>query len=111
MYRKPRFLEELHIIREEMSRECDYDVDVFAEMVRSGKQPKYDAVRNGKRVRGFPPDSEEKNEKARMPKAMIRKNCSPTFSLLLLFFSAAAPTLAVAGPPYPPRPGAPSAAF
>jgi hypothetical protein len=43
MYRKPRFLEELHAIREEMSRECDYDVDLFAEMVRSGKRPGYNS--------------------------------------------------------------------
>jgi len=64
MYRKPRFLEELHAIREEMSRECDYDVDLFAEMVRSGHQPKYDALRNGKRIRGFPTDSEEKSEES-----------------------------------------------
>lgn len=41
MYRKPRFLEELHAIREEMSRECDYDVDLFVEMIRSGKRPGY----------------------------------------------------------------------
>ena len=40
MYRKPRFLEELHAIREEMSRDCDYDVDLFAEMVRSGRKPR-----------------------------------------------------------------------
>ena len=53
MYRKPRFLEELHAIREEMSRECDYDVDLFAEMVRSGKKPRYGPVRNirGQKVR------------------------------------------------------------
>jgi hypothetical protein len=53
MYRKPRFLEELHAIREEMSRECDYDVDLFAEMVRSGKKPRYGPVHNirGQRVR------------------------------------------------------------
>jgi hypothetical protein len=53
MYRKPRFLEELHAIREEMSRECDYDVDLFAEMVRSGKKPRYGPIRNirGQRVR------------------------------------------------------------
>lgn len=37
MYRKPKFLEVLHAIREEMSREADFDVDLFAEMVRSGK--------------------------------------------------------------------------
>ncbi len=35
MYRRPKFLEVLHEIREEMSREADYDVDLFVEMVRS----------------------------------------------------------------------------
>jgi len=49
MYRKPRFLEELHAIREEMSRECDYDIDLFAELVRSGQRPRYGPIRN---VRG-----------------------------------------------------------
>jgi hypothetical protein len=41
MYRRPKFLEVLHAIREEMSREVDYDVDLFAEMVRSGIRPAY----------------------------------------------------------------------
>ncbi len=50
MYRKPRFLEVLHMIREEMSREADYDVDLFTEMVRSGARPTQGPVRN---VRGF----------------------------------------------------------
>ncbi|MBV8859612.1 MAG: hypothetical protein JOZ02_21950 [Acidobacteria bacterium] len=50
MYRKPRFLEELHAIREEMSREADYDVELFAEMVRSGARPSHGPVRN---LRGF----------------------------------------------------------
>ena len=50
MYRKPRFLEMLHAIREEMSREADYDVDLFAEMVRSGARPAYGAERN---IRGY----------------------------------------------------------
>lgn len=35
MYRRPKFLQVLHAIREQMSREVDYDVDLFAEMVRS----------------------------------------------------------------------------
>jgi hypothetical protein len=64
MYRKPRFLEELHTIREEMSRECDYDVDLFAEMVRSGQPHRDDAVRNGKRIGGLAAHSEEKNEES-----------------------------------------------
>jgi hypothetical protein len=50
MYRKPKFLEVLHAIREEMSREADYDVDLFAEMVRSGARPAYGAERN---IRGY----------------------------------------------------------
>ena len=50
MYRRPRFLEELHAIREEMAREVDYDVDLFAEMVRSGLRPPHGPERN---IRGF----------------------------------------------------------
>lgn len=50
MYRKPKFLEVLHEIREEMSREADYDVVLFAEMVRSGERPRYGPSRN---IRGF----------------------------------------------------------
>lgn len=46
MYQRPRFLEELHEIRAEMSRECDYDLDLFAEMVRSGQSPAHGPVRN-----------------------------------------------------------------
>ena len=38
MYRRPLFLEALHRIREEMSREADYDVDLFAEIVRTARQ-------------------------------------------------------------------------
>ncbi|MGB8510973.1 MAG: hypothetical protein WCD76_21560 [Pyrinomonadaceae bacterium] len=50
MYRKPKFLEELHAIREEMSREADYDVELFAEMTRTGQRPSHGPVRN---IRGF----------------------------------------------------------
>jgi hypothetical protein len=66
MYRKPRFLEVLHAIREEMSREADYDVDLFAEMVRSGARPGHGAERN---VRGY---------KSRAPRAdESAQNVSP----------------------------------
>ncbi len=37
MYRRPKFLAILLVMCQEMSREADYDVDLFAEMVRSGK--------------------------------------------------------------------------
>jgi hypothetical protein len=61
MYRRPKFLEVLHAIREEMSREADYDVDLFAEMVRSGVQPTHGPERV---IRGFKtraPREETKN--------------------------------------------------
>jgi len=57
MYRRPKFLEVLHSIREEMSREADYDVDLFAEMVRSKVRPTHGPERI---IRGF---------KTRAPKA------------------------------------------
>jgi len=50
MYRRPKFLEVLHAIREEMSREVDYDVDLFAEMVRSGVRPTHGPERT---IRGL----------------------------------------------------------
>lgn len=37
MYRRPKFLEVLLEIRQEMARQADYDVDLFAEMVRGDK--------------------------------------------------------------------------
>jgi len=55
MYQRPRFLEELHAIREEMSRECDYDVDLFAEMVRSNEKPTHGPARNIRGVRKYAP--------------------------------------------------------
>ncbi len=50
MYRRPKFLEVLHAIREDMARDVDYDVDLFAEMVRSGVRPARGPVRV---IRGF----------------------------------------------------------
>ena len=64
MYRRPKFLEVLHTIREEMSREADYDVDLFAEMVRSGAQPLHGPERV---IRGF---------KTRAPKAESQNGTS-----------------------------------
>jgi hypothetical protein len=61
MYRRPKFLEVLHNIREEMSREADYDVDLFAEMIRSGVQPSHGPQRV---IRGF---------KTRAPRAETSK--------------------------------------
>lgn len=38
MYRRPKFLEVLLNIREEMAREADYDIDLFVQMVQAGKR-------------------------------------------------------------------------
>lgn len=39
MYRRPKFLEILLDLRQEMAAEADFDVELFAEMVRSGQRP------------------------------------------------------------------------
>ena len=58
MYSRPRFLEELHAIREEMSRECDYDMDLFAEMIRSKQRPAHGPahIKRGVRTMAPPPN-------------------------------------------------------
>jgi len=61
MYRRPRFLEALHAIREEMSREVDYDVDLFAEMVRSGVRPLSGPERNICGFKSCAPRAEDSN--------------------------------------------------
>ncbi len=58
MYRRPKFLEVLHAIREEMSREVDYDVDLFAEMVRSGVRPAHGPERIIRGIRTRAPRDE-----------------------------------------------------
>jgi hypothetical protein len=50
MYRRPQFLEVLHAIREEMAREADYDMELFAELARTGVRPAHGPARN---IRGF----------------------------------------------------------
>ena len=37
MYRRPKFLEVLLDIRREMAHDVDYDTDLFAEMIRTGR--------------------------------------------------------------------------
>ncbi|MFN2532054.1 MAG: hypothetical protein ABR555_12225 [Pyrinomonadaceae bacterium] len=64
MYRRPKFLEVLHAIREEMSREADYDVDLFAEMVRSGVAPRHGAERVIRGLKTRAPSANHKNGKS-----------------------------------------------
>ena len=66
MYRRPKFLEVFLKIREEMAREADYDVDFFAEMVRSGIKPATDfRYTLAEPENGQPP---KENEKRRVAK-------------------------------------------
>ena len=73
MYRRPKFLTVLIRIRETMSREADYDVDLFTEMVRSGLQPQHGSVRN---IRGFkkraPGQEAHEDENVTTPKRAAR---------------------------------------
>ena len=66
MYRRPKFLEVLHAIREQMSRDVDYDVDLFTEMVRSGVRPAYGPERiiRGIRTRALRDEVQEDSEAA-----------------------------------------------
>ena len=78
MYRRPRFLEVLHAIREEMSREADYDVDLFAEMVRSGARPTHGPERV---IRGFKsraPRAEKANGKPKTRRARSKIQIAKT---------------------------------
>jgi hypothetical protein len=68
MYRKPRFLEALHAIREEMSREADYDVDLFAEMIRTGVRPSYGKERNIRGYKSRPPALDEETASDAAPR-------------------------------------------
>jgi hypothetical protein len=70
MYRKPRFLEELHAIREEMSREADYDVELFAEMTRTGARPAHGPERN---IRGFKSRAPRADEREKKLKTIQRR--------------------------------------
>ncbi|MGH9932615.1 MAG: hypothetical protein ACREA9_25710 [Pyrinomonadaceae bacterium] len=77
MYRRPKFLEVLHAIREKMSREVDYDVDLFAEMVRSGVKPAHGPERiiRGVRTRAQPDEiQEDLEEAAERPKKRAGKS-------------------------------------
>ena len=61
MYRRPKFLEVLLEIRQEMARQADYDVDLFAETVRSGK-----ISAEGKILHSIEPEPAESRKKTKL---------------------------------------------
>lgn len=67
MYRRPKFLTVLIRIREIMSRESDYDVDLFTEMVRSGVRPTHGARRNIRGFKKFGPPKDDSADKVEQP--------------------------------------------
>jgi hypothetical protein len=73
MYRKPIFLEVLHAIREEMSREADYDVELFAEMIRSGKRPRRGPSRNIRGIRTHAPAAADAAAEPDAPPRPVRQ--------------------------------------
>ena len=73
IYRRPKFLTVLHKIRETMSREADYDVDLFAEMVRTGARPDFGPQRN---IRGFKKRAPRSDEPEDAPPVEERKRAT-----------------------------------
>jgi hypothetical protein len=71
MYRRPKFLEVLLEIRQDMSREADYDVDLFAEMVRSGEISGSRDKKAGYQLNELKMDKENTEEQIEKPKAKI----------------------------------------
>jgi hypothetical protein len=55
----------LHAIQEEMSREADYDVELFAEMTRSGERPNHGPERNVRGYKSRAPRADEVSKKER----------------------------------------------
>ena len=72
MYRKSKFLSILNAIRQEMSREADYDIELFAEMVRSGKPPVSGPARNLRGVRVYAPRAQGHDEIDPTPRSAAR---------------------------------------
>jgi hypothetical protein len=61
MYRRPKFLEVLLEIRQEMAREADYDVNLFTEMVVGGN---FSSVKKEFSLSDLPLEKQNKNGKA-----------------------------------------------
>ncbi len=67
MYRRPKFLEVLLEIRQEMAREADFDADLFTEMIRAGSFPNDKTVYQLNEENGSE-DDRTKNRKSKTAK-------------------------------------------
>lgn len=70
MYRRPKFLEVLLEIRREMALEADYDVDLFAEIARTGNRSAKPRRRVG--LNGSEPTSKTPHPRARRRRTVKR---------------------------------------
>ena len=73
MYRRPKFLEILLEIRREMALEADYDVDLFAEIARSGAYSVNGNAANAKLSSTDPADILAEEADLRKIRSEIRK--------------------------------------
>lgn len=64
-YRRPKFLEVLIEVRQTMARDADYDVDLFAEMVRGGRFSGHDRHGDG-------PENDGPKPRKRTKKATVK---------------------------------------
>lgn len=69
MYRRSQSLQTILEIRQEMARQADHDVDLFTELVRSGKFSK-DRKEKNQKVK----DQKAKDQKVKDHKVLRRKN-------------------------------------
>jgi len=72
MYRRPKFLEILLEIRREMAAEADYDVELFAELARSGQRSE-PRLRTVSRSTDEPVDGSTSNHNARRVRRPLAK--------------------------------------
>lgn len=73
MYRRPKFLEILLEIRQDMAHEADYDVDLFAEIARSGKRPANVELRTFAVDDAHPANADEKIQKLPVARKPVTK--------------------------------------
>ena len=73
MYRRPKFLEILLEIRREMALEADYDVDLFAEIARSGVHSVNGSNHSAKHLANAPDNIPAEEAELRKTRTKIRK--------------------------------------